>query len=95
MFNPEARWDRHLPADDVLPGEAVDVVAVFKKNGIIPRGFTLRGQTYRIQRIEFAWKERKGREMFHLFSVTDEQQRVHTLCVSRESLVWRILSEVS
>ena len=95
MFNPEARWDRHLPSDGMSPGEAVDVVAVFRKNAIIPRVFTLRGTTYRIRQIEFTWQENRGRERFHLFSVTDHQRRVHTLCVSRQSWQWRLLAEGS
>jgi hypothetical protein len=30
MFNTQARWDRPLPQEDVLPGEAVDVVMSYR-----------------------------------------------------------------
>ncbi len=93
MFNPEARWDRPLPQDDVLPGEAIDVVVSFKGGGFFPLWFFLHGNKHIIKNVQFSWQEKKGREVFHLFSVMDNYDTHYTICFIRKSFRWRVIEK--
>lgn len=91
MFNPHARWDRALPQDEEYVGEAVEVVTVFKAGKFFPICFVSSGNKHKIKKINFAWKEKKGREVFNLFSVTDENNSVYKLYFCRNTLNWKLV----
>lgn len=91
MFNPEARWDRPLPADAVEAGEAIEVEASFKPGKFLPVWFILSGQKHNVKKVNFFWQKKNGRETFCFFSVTDEQDALYKLCFSRQTLVWRLI----
>ena len=93
MFNANARWDRPLPQDDALPGEAIDVVVSFKRGGFFPLWFFLHGNKHMIKNVQFTWQEKKGAEAFNLFSVTDNNDTQYTICFIPQSLVWKIVRE--
>ncbi|MFH1093932.1 MAG: hypothetical protein V1739_07245 [Candidatus Omnitrophota bacterium] len=93
MFNPEARWDRPLPQDETLPGQAIDIVVSFKRGGFFPLWFFLHGNKHMIKNVQFAWQEKKGADVFHLFSVTDNNDTQYTICFLRNSMRWRLILE--
>ena len=95
MFNANARWDRPLPQDETLPGEAIDVVVSFKRGGFFPLWFFLHGNKHMIKNVQFTWQEKKGREIFELFSVTDSNDTQYTICFLRQKMRWRIINENS
>ena len=92
MFNANARWDRPLPQEDTLLGQEVDVVVSFKGQKFFPIWFFLHGDKHMIKNVQFSWQEKKGREVFELFSVTDNNNTQYTICFIRESFRWRIIN---
>lgn len=95
MFNKEARWDRPLPHDDGLPGEVIDVVVSFKRGGFFPLWFFLHGNKHVIKNVQFAWQEKRGKEVFRLFSITDNYDTQYTLCFKFNTLCWKIIENDS
>ena len=95
MFNANARWDRPLPQDDALPGEAIDVVVSFKRGGFFPLWFSLHGDKHMIKNVQFTWQEKKGAEVFNLFSVTDNNDTQYTICFARKSFRRRVIEKDS
>ncbi|MFH2138411.1 MAG: hypothetical protein ABII88_07860 [Candidatus Omnitrophota bacterium] len=93
MFNPHARWDRPLPQEGSLPGEPIDVVVNFKQKRFYPVCFFFGNRKHIIKAVQFVWKEKKGRDLFYLFNITDEQESVYTMCFSSQSLRWRLIIE--
>ncbi len=91
MFNPQARWDRHLPGDGSREAETVEVVARFQKGKIIPLYFILSGNRFDISRINYSWIERKGRERVFYFSVSDKSDN-YCLFLDVEAMSWRLLN---
>lgn len=92
MFNANARWDRPLPHDEMLPGQTIDVVVSFKRGGFFPLWFFLHGDKHMIKNVQFAWQEKKGTEQFQLFSVTDNNNTRYTICFAQRSFRWRIIN---
>jgi hypothetical protein len=93
MFNAEARWDRPLPRDNIMPGNPVNVVASFKEDRFFPLWFFLHGDRHLVKKVQFIWQERKGREKFYLFSVTDTYDTQYTLCFLYQSMRWLAIEE--
>jgi hypothetical protein len=92
MFNPQARWDRHLPGDDSRGVEAVEVVARFQRGRIVPLYFVLKDNRFDISRINYSWTERKGRERVFYFSVSDKSDN-YCLLLDVEAMSWRLRIE--
>ena len=95
MFNKEARWDRPLPQDDGLSGEEIDVVVSFKRGGFFPLWFFLHGNKHMIKNVQFIWQEKKGKEIFRIFSVTDSYDTRYTLCFIHRSFRWKVIENDS
>ena len=93
MFNANARWDRPMPQDDTMPGEAVDAVVSFKGGKFFPLWFFLHGNKHMIKNINLKWQDKKGRELFDMFSVTDSNDSQYTICFIRRSFCWRIIEQ--
>ncbi len=91
MFNPNARWDRPMPQDDTLPGENVDIVVSFKQGGFFPLWFFLNSNKHTIKNINLKWHDKKGKEVFQLFSVSDTNNSRYTLCFSQQRMKWKII----
>ena len=89
MFNPEARWDRNMPADSEENSQPVEVFARFSKGRVIPLYFVLSGRRTQISRINYSWAERKGRALLRYFSVSDAGD-TYVLVLNTETLSWRI-----
>ena len=93
MFNPQARWDRHLPQDQTLPGEYVDTVVSFKKGGFYPLWFFLNGNKHTVKNINFKWQEKIGAEVLEFFSLSDLNNIRYTLCFIKSSMKWKMVEE--
>ena len=73
-FNPQARWDRHIPETDSQSdpqelNEPIAVLAWFKNGKIQPRLFVWKNKKYKVKKVNYNWQERRGRETLSLFSV--------------------------
>jgi len=93
MFNAEARWDRPLPQEEALPGEEIAIAASFFRGKFKPLWFDYQHKRHIIKNIFFAWKEKKGKDVYDLFSVSDKDDCCYRLCFSRKSLGWKLLAE--
>lgn len=93
MFNSQARWDRQLPQDETLPGENVEIVVSFKQGGILPLWFFLHSNKHIIKNINLNWQDKKGQEVFQLFSVSDTNNARYTLCFSQQRMKWKIVEQ--
>ncbi len=89
MFNPQSRWDRHLPNQENFEGERIEVGAVFKEGKMIPRWFIHRGRKFPIQQITYEWRDKKGLEERRHFAVTDGTN-VFQITFSHRYLHWRV-----
>ena len=90
MFNPQARWDRRLPADPAKDHKAVEVVARFDGGRVTPLYFFLQGSRFDVSRVNYSWTERKGRGLVYYFSVRDKGGD-YRLLLDAESMVWRMI----
>lgn len=77
--------------DIIQLGEPIAVEAVFNKGKFSPVWFIFSGQKHMVKKVQFFWKERKGRDTFYIFSVTDENNTVYKICFNPQSLDWRLL----
>ena len=90
MFNSEARWDRSLPGK--VPGcldEPIRVAALFEHGKIIPQIFFWNNKPYKINRVNFFWQERQGREVISNFSV-ETLGGPYQISFNNHSLSWRL-----
>jgi hypothetical protein len=90
MFNPQARWDRNLPADKDSNTEAVEVTARFRGGKMRPLSFSIGARSLAITQIHFSWTERKGKDILHYYSVSDSRD-TYCLCFSAEALSWHLV----
>ncbi|MEW6008353.1 MAG: hypothetical protein AB1629_01820 [Candidatus Omnitrophota bacterium] len=90
MFNPNARWDRHLPQDDSSAGDLISVSAVFKNSKVTPRWFIWKGKTYRIKEVTYRWQAKLGEETFCYFAVSDSVN-TYQINLSTKFLTWRLI----
>jgi hypothetical protein len=70
-FNPQARWDiSPMPEENnSAQTNKITVLALFKNGKIYPRAFVLNKKEYKINAINYSWKERRGQEIINYFSV--------------------------
>ena len=59
----------------------------FRGKRVKPEWFVWRGREYRIEEITYSWQERKGRELYHYFTVTDGAN-VYQLAYNAQTLDW-------
>jgi hypothetical protein len=93
-FNPNSRWDRHIPETDgdYTPewlNEKIDVLAYFKAAKIYPRSFTWNSRRYRVKTITYTWQERRGQEQISFFSVRT-RTNLYQISFNNKTLGWRI-----
>jgi hypothetical protein len=87
MFNPHARWDRHLPGQGAGESQLIEVCARFTQGKIVPLHFILSGNRFTITRINYIWNERKGRVNVRYFSVADGHD-TYCLYLDTELMSW-------
>jgi hypothetical protein len=90
MFNHQARWDRELPSDHDDLGPAIRATCEIEKGGIRPVSFLWRNRSFTVQRINFRWKDEKGREELWFFSVTTPHGTYELAFASRR-LSWHLI----
>jgi hypothetical protein len=73
----------------VYLNEPIQVGAVFKKSGVVPRWFLYHGKKIRIQEVTYVWKENVGQALYHHFSVSDGMN-LYDLMFQPERLYWRL-----
>ena len=96
MFNPQARWDRHFPADSEENAEKISVTAQFRGGEIFPQAFSWHNNFYEINEITYAWKESVGalREApLHYFTV-NTARGLFEISFSPKNLTWRLLKHI-
>lgn len=89
MFNPNARWDRHLPHEPQHIGEPIQVGVVFKKGQLFPRWFIWNNHKYNIQQITYRWKDKQGQEERYFFSVSDGVN-IYQIYLNNKQMNWRL-----
>ncbi len=93
MFNPKARWDRHIPQEDGrnpgLLNEKIDCLVFFSAGKAYPRAFTWNNKEYRIKKVTYSWQERRGRELLSFFSV-DTGSDLYEISFNNTSCSWKI-----
>ena len=103
MFNQQARWDRKMPGDggstkvrrvaSDCDGEGeweyAEVLARFAKGRITPREFIVAGNRRAVERVNFAWTERRGNGLTYYFSVSDKSDS-YRLWLDTETMSWRV-----
>ena len=70
MFNPQARWDRHLPSDS-HEEEAIEVGAIFRNGKMFPKWFLWKDRRYSIKEVTYEWQDKRGTEVLFFFAVSD------------------------
>ena len=93
-FNPQARWDRHIPETDSSPAlerydEPIEVVASFKNGSIHPRCFIWNQKEYSVERTTYHWQERQGQSLICYFSVSC-QEGLYQISFNNSSFTWRL-----
>ncbi|MFZ5800806.1 MAG: hypothetical protein ACOY3D_05470 [Candidatus Omnitrophota bacterium] len=90
MFNSEARWDRELPGKEGGQlNEPIRVGAWFECGKIIPQVFFWNHKPYKIDRVNFFWQARQGREVISNFSVQTSGGS-YQISFNNYSLSWRL-----
>ena len=69
--------------------ESIEVGAVFLKTGLRPVWFMWKGRKYGIERVTYRWKEKKGDDLLHSFSVFDGANTFE-LNYDSKSLAWKL-----
>ena len=93
-FNPQARWDRHVPETESAPqsellDENIEVRALFKNGKIYPQEFSWHNKLYLITRITYHWQERAGAAVMHYFSTACGDD-LYQISFNNSSLGWRM-----
>lgn len=70
-------------------GEPIDVVVAFKGRKVEPVSFVWGNREYRVERVNLVHAERRGREKFYIFSVSD-QANAFRLRFSTETMKWTL-----
>ncbi|MFH1690993.1 MAG: hypothetical protein ABIC68_00265 [Candidatus Omnitrophota bacterium] len=90
MFNHEARWDRELPAQsETESGSPITVSCVIEKGRILPKSFLWRKHKFTVEKVNFFWKDKKGREELYFFSL-QTPEGAYEVMFSKESLCWHL-----
>jgi hypothetical protein len=93
-FNPQARWDRHIPqVNDTFESEnlneRIEVLAWFKNAKIYPRRFIWKNKIYKIKKITYNWQERQGQETISYFSVSTGLN-LYQISFNNTSFRWQV-----
>lgn len=72
-------------------GDRLEVFARFNNGTVTPVWFSWRGRRYDIEKVTFAWQERRGRSVVRHFSVTDGAS-IFEIGYDSENAVWKLLS---
>lgn len=94
-FNPQARWDRHIPETDQQTydpqtlNEIIQVLAYFKNGKLYPRIFIWNNKKYKVKTINYNWQERRGRETISYFSVSTDPD-LYQISFNNTTFGWRI-----
>jgi len=94
MFNHQARWDRELPQDAGGLGPAIRVTCEIGEGGVRPLSFLWRGRPFEVQRVNFRWRDRKGRQELWFFSVSTPHGTYEIAYVSQR-LSWHLIRLIS
>lgn len=69
MFNQQARWDRDLPCQDNDYGQMIAVTCLMDRGKIIPRSFIWKNRDFPVNKVNFQWTAKQGREDLIFYSV--------------------------
>lgn len=90
MFNYQARWDRELPRETSQKfGMPIAVISLMKDGRITPSSFSWRNATFKINRVNFFWKDKQGREELIFFSV-ETDRGTYQIVFSSTRLSWHM-----
>lgn len=90
VFNYQARWDRDLPQDkDQKLGAPIAVICLMQNGRILPKSILWKNRTLNVQKINFHWKGRQGRDTMVYFSVKTEIG-TYEIALSQLNLSWHI-----
>jgi hypothetical protein len=89
MFSQQARWDRRMPGDGQQKWEHAEVFCRFSGGKIVPLRFVLGSAVFTVSKVNYAWTERKGKVLLHLFSVSDTRD-TYRLCFDPETMSWQV-----
>ncbi len=95
-FNPNARWDRHIPetannesSNTECLKERIEVFAHFKNAKIYPCAFIGNNNKYKIEKTAYTWQERWGKETITYFSVHAGRE-LYQISFNNTSFSWQI-----
>ena len=91
-FNPQARWDRHVPENSSLEyrlNEKIEALVWFKGARVYPRLFIWKNKKYKIQVITYQWQERRGQEFTSCFAVNTGFD-LYQISFNSTTLGWRL-----
>lgn len=88
MFSSDSRWDRHTP-DKSYDEQPIDVGAVFLKGKMSPQNFVWKNRKYLIKEITYEWKESRGNQLLHYFSVSDGSN-LYLVYFNAQHVCWRL-----
>lgn len=90
MFNHETRWDRPLPAQtETESGSPIAVFCLIEKGRILPESFLWNKRRFIVEKVNFFWKDKKGREELYYFSL-QTSSGAYEVVFSKESLHWHL-----
>jgi len=94
-FNPNARWDRHIPETGYQTETSclncpIEVRALFKSSKVMPEGFIWNNKLYGIKKVNYNWQERRGQEIINYFSVTTAGADTYQISFNNTSFCWRL-----
>ena len=90
MFTSNSRWDRHLPSHSYDHEEPIEVGAIFRAGKIIPKWFTWKDRKYQVKEITFEWKDKRGDDSLHCFSLNDGAN-IYQVYFNNKLLHWRLV----
>jgi hypothetical protein len=94
-FNPKARWDRHVPAQEAPEApepereEVIEVLALFRAGEAHPQSFSWNGKTYPISRTTYHWKEHRGSALISYFTVSTGCD-LYQISFNNSTFGWRL-----
>jgi len=94
MFNHQARWDRELPQDDNGLGPAISATCRIEKGGVRPLSFVWHHRSYDVRRVNFRWKDKRGKKELWFFSVATPGG-TYELAFSSQHLSWHLIRLIS
>ncbi|MGE5280208.1 MAG: hypothetical protein ACM3L6_05660 [Deltaproteobacteria bacterium] len=90
MFSHQARWDRQLPQDAAGPGTVISATCRIEAGAVHPLSFVWRQRSFDVQRVNFRWKDKRGREELWYFSVATPHG-IYEIAYSSRCLCWYLI----